>query len=74
MLQQAFDVLNLERVYLFVADYNARARNLYTTSGFKHEGTLRHHVALDGRYYDLLVMGLLRSEFADAASSRTAPE
>ena len=63
MLHQAFNVLNLERIYLFVADYNVRARKLYETSGFRHEGALRHHVALDGRYYDLLVMGLLRSEF-----------
>ena len=65
MLRHAFNVLNLERVYLFVADYNAPALKLYETSGFRHEGTLRRHVALGGHYHDLLVMGLLRSEFAD---------
>jgi RimJ/RimL family protein N-acetyltransferase len=70
MLRHAFNVLNLERVYLFVADYNAAALKLYETIGFMHEGTLRRHVALDGRYYDLLVMGLLRSEFADLSGRR----
>jgi RimJ/RimL family protein N-acetyltransferase len=63
MLRYGFDVLNLERVYLFVAAYNVAARRLYETAGFCQEGCLRSHVALDGTYYDLLVMGLLRGEF-----------
>jgi RimJ/RimL family protein N-acetyltransferase len=69
MLHHGFNVLNLERVYLYVAEYNLRARKLYSAAGFTHEGTLRRHVALDGRYYELLVMGMLRNEFANSASS-----
>jgi RimJ/RimL family protein N-acetyltransferase len=68
MLHHAFNVLNLERVYLYVAEYNERAQKLYTAAGFTHEGTLRRHVALDGRYYGLLVMGMLRNEFMTLAS------
>ena len=63
LLRHGFDVLNLERVYLFVAAYNVAARRLYEAAGFCHEGCLRSHVALEGKYYDLLVMGLLRGEF-----------
>jgi RimJ/RimL family protein N-acetyltransferase len=63
MLGYAFDVLNLERVYLFATAYNVAARKLYESAGFRQEGCLRSHVALDGNYYDLLVMGLLRGEF-----------
>ena len=74
MLHQAFEVLNLERIYLFVADYNVRARRLYESSGFKHEGTLRRHVALGGHYYDLLVMGLLRSELLALPRQMDSPE
>jgi RimJ/RimL family protein N-acetyltransferase len=63
MLYHAFNVLNLERVYLYVAEYNHRAIKLYEAAGFIHEGMLRRQIALDGRYYGLLVMGLLRDEF-----------
>jgi RimJ/RimL family protein N-acetyltransferase len=63
MLHHAFNVLNLERVYLYVAEYNHRAIKLYQAAGFIHEGVLRRQIALDGRYYGLLVMGLLRDEF-----------
>jgi RimJ/RimL family protein N-acetyltransferase len=66
MLAYGFDVLNLERIYLFVADYNTAGRRLYETAGFSHEGRLRQHVALEGKYHDLLVMGLLREEYAQA--------
>lgn len=67
MLQHGFQVLNLERIYLFVVEYNLPARRLYEAAGFSVEGSLRHHVALDGNYYDLLVMGLLRAEFERSA-------
>jgi RimJ/RimL family protein N-acetyltransferase len=62
MLCHAFDVLNLERVYLYVVEYNQPALRLYERSGFVYEGRLRRHVAIDGAYHDLIVMGLLRSE------------
>jgi RimJ/RimL family protein N-acetyltransferase len=68
MLHHGFNVLNLERIYLYVAEYNDRARKLYTAVGFIHEGTLRRHVAFDGRYYGLLVMGMLRNEFTGPAT------
>lgn len=63
MLQHGFDVLNLERIYLYVVAYNLPARRLYETSGFAYEGTLRKHVALGGKRFDLLAMGMLRDEF-----------
>ncbi len=63
MLRHAFDVLNLERVYLYVVEYNLPARKLYETTGFVVEGRLRQHVALEAKRYDLLVMGILRNEF-----------
>jgi diamine N-acetyltransferase len=69
MLQHGFDVLNLERIYLYVVEYNLPARRLYETSGFLYEGTLRRHVALGDQRYDLLAMGILRDEFYQAAKS-----
>lgn len=69
MLGHGFRVLNLERIYLYVAEYNRPAVTLYETYGFVQEGKLRRHVALGGAYYDLLVMGLLRAEY-DLAEQR----
>jgi RimJ/RimL family protein N-acetyltransferase len=63
MLGHGFRVLNLERIYLYVVDYNDAARKLYESYGFVHEGRLRRQIALDGHYHDLLVMGLLRDEY-----------
>jgi RimJ/RimL family protein N-acetyltransferase len=63
MLGHGFRVLNLERIYLYVVDYNGPAKRLYLSYGFIPEGRLRDHVALDGGYHDLLVMGLLRDEY-----------
>jgi RimJ/RimL family protein N-acetyltransferase len=71
MLGHGFNVLNLERIYLYVVDYNQIAKRLYESYGFIHEGRLRHHVALNGGYHDLLVMGLLRDEY-EAAERRQA--
>lgn len=70
MLQYGFNVLNLERIYLFVVEYNLPACKLYETEGFSYEGRLRGHVALNGKYYDLLVMGMLRAEFGRFESFR----
>jgi RimJ/RimL family protein N-acetyltransferase len=63
ILHHGFSVLNLERIYLYVVQYNHSAIKLYKSAGFVHEGRLRCHVALEGRYHDLLVMGLLKTEF-----------
>jgi diamine N-acetyltransferase len=69
-LQHGFDVLNLERIFLYVVEYNLPARRLYETSGFIYEGSLRKHVALGGNRYDLLAMGMLRGEFDALAMAR----
>jgi len=68
VLEHAFKDLGLERVHLEVLANNARAIRVYERAGFRTEGRLRQHVFKSGRFQDVLVMGLLRSEFAAAAS------
>lgn len=72
-LHQSFNVLNLGRIYLYVVDYNNRAKQLYLKAGFRHEGTLRRHVCLEGEYHDLWVMGLMLDEYSQACG-RTYPK
>ena len=59
----AFETLNLHKLYLRVVAFNKRALALYRAFGFVKEGVQRQHAFLRGRYYDVVLMGLLRREF-----------
>jgi RimJ/RimL family protein N-acetyltransferase len=63
LLAFAFDELNLYRVQLTVFSYNPRAIALYEKLGFQHEGTFREFMQRDGKRHDMLLYGLLRSEW-----------
>lgn len=60
----AFGVLRLDRLWLETASDNARAQRAYEKAGFSREGLLRHAYYQDGGYGDLVVMSLLRDEWA----------
>jgi len=57
-----FQELNLNRVQLRVYEDNPRAIRAYEKAGFRLEGRMRQSRFHNGRYYDTLVMGLLRDE------------
>jgi diamine N-acetyltransferase len=61
-VRYAFSELNLRRIYLRVFAENEGAILLYRRLGFEQEGCLRQHVYKNGRYRDVLVMALLRSD------------
>lgn len=63
LLDWGFNGLNLNRLYLHVFSTNTRAINLYEKLGFKLEGQLREMLFQDGEYVDVLVYGMLRSEY-----------
>jgi RimJ/RimL family protein N-acetyltransferase len=62
-LRFAFHELNLYRVCLTVFSYNEPAIALYEGLGFVREGVYREHIERDGRRYDMVLYGLLRSEW-----------
>ena len=64
LLDFAFRDLNLHRVYLHVFDTNAAAIRIYEKVGFVREGVLRQAAHIDGRYVDVMVMSILREEYA----------
>jgi RimJ/RimL family protein N-acetyltransferase len=68
-LRYAFCELNLHRLSLSVIAYNARAIALYEKAGFRREGVFREYGERDGRRYDLILYGLLRTEWAGASSA-----
>lgn len=62
-LQYAFTELNLHRVTLNVFEYNPRSIRSYEKSGFTVEGRAREFLLRDGRRWDLIYMGILKSEW-----------
>jgi len=62
-LQYGFLELNLHRVMLNVFEYNPRAIRSYEKSGFQHEGRIREALFREGKRWDLLFMGILRTEW-----------
>lgn len=63
LLKYAFDEMNLNRVYLKVYEDNVRAIALYERMGFTREGRLRQEMYREGRYWDIVLMGLLRPDY-----------
>ena len=55
--------MNLHRVWLHAFEFNERAIACYKKCGFQIEGRLRQHRYSEGRYWDTIVMGILRDEF-----------
>jgi RimJ/RimL family protein N-acetyltransferase len=66
MLRHAFNDLNLNRVYLNVFETNEPAKKAYLAAGFVEEGRLRQDIFKNGRYIDVFMMSVLRSEWQDA--------
>jgi RimJ/RimL family protein N-acetyltransferase len=63
LLQYAFQYRNLHKVWLQVNANNKRAMSAYHACGFVEEGRQRSHVWSDGRYVDLVLMGVLSDEW-----------
>jgi RimJ/RimL family protein N-acetyltransferase len=60
----AFDDLGAHRLWLDVKTHNTRAKALYDREGFVQEGLLRESVRVSGGFESLVVMSMLRQEFA----------
>jgi RimJ/RimL family protein N-acetyltransferase len=72
LCRYAFEDLDLNRIELYTFEYNPRAVRSYEKVGFVLEGRLRQRRYAAGRYYDTLVMGLLRGEFEVREAARLA--
>src|SRR5690625_476569 len=63
LLDYAFYEMNLHRVSLRVFSFNERAIRMYTKLGFSQEGNSRQSLFRDGKWHDIVHMGILQSEY-----------
>lgn len=62
ILDYAFGVMNLNRVWLKCAEENEPAVRCYERAGFKIEGVLRNDLFIGGKYQNALIMGILKND------------
>lgn len=65
MAYYGVDVLGLRRFEAKAYEYNPLSINTLKRNGFTHEGTLRKASWRDGRYWDILVFGVLKEEIEE---------
>ncbi|WGV60887.1 GNAT family protein [Brevibacillus brevis] len=64
LLDYAFLEMNLHRVSLRVFSFNERAIKLYERLGFKQEGISRQFLFREGKWHDIVYMGILQQEYS----------
>jgi RimJ/RimL family protein N-acetyltransferase len=65
LLRHGFSTLNLNRIFLRVFETNPGAIRAYEKAGFVHEGRMRQAEFKDGKYSDVYLMSVLRSEWKE---------
>lgn len=73
LVKYAFRLRNMQKVWLTTNASNERAQRAFAAAGFVEEGRLQRHVWLDGRYDDLVYMGILRDPPAETEALETDP-
>ncbi len=63
LCKYGFNTLNLNRIFLHVFETNPRAIRTYEKAGFILEGRNRQGEYRNGKYFDVLIMSMLKSEF-----------
>lgn len=57
-----FSVLGLHKIMLRVFAFNLGAVKSYEKAGFCQEGYLKDEVCIEGRFYDMILMGMIKEE------------
>jgi RimJ/RimL family protein N-acetyltransferase len=63
VVEWLFSEQNVHRITLETYETNKRALRFFEKVGFKQEGVLREAVYKDGKYYNIISLGLLKREF-----------
>ncbi|MCR5834504.1 MAG: GNAT family N-acetyltransferase [Selenomonadaceae bacterium] len=64
LLEWTFNIKKFHRVWIDCKDYNKVALHLYESVGFVREGLLREMILTEGVWENLIVLGMLESEYS----------
>ena len=67
LVEYGFNTLNMNRIELTVYEFNIRAYKSYQKVGFIEEGRKRQARYHNGKYYDEIIMAILREEWENKA-------
>lgn len=70
MVRHGFFDLNLHRIYVSILRENVGSIRMCENAGFREEGTIREGAYKNGRYHDLVLMGVLKSELQAGEDAR----
>ena len=59
LVAEAFERLDLHKLWLIVRRDNRRAQAMYLRAGFEFEGVLRDEYCVSGRWFDMVRMGIV---------------
>jgi len=65
MVRHGFFDLNLHRIYVSILRSNVGSIRMCEKAGFREEGTIRDGAYKNGRYHDLVLMGVLKSDLPE---------
>ncbi len=65
LMAWAFEDAGAHRGWLDCKDYNDRALHVYESLGLQREGVLRDTIFVDGKYENLVVLGILEGEWRE---------
>lgn len=63
MVDHGFNEMSLARIYATHMSHNPASGRVMQKLGMQKEGVLRNHILKNGKYYDLVYYGILRSEY-----------
>lgn len=63
VLTFSFMEFNLHRIFARIASFNENGITFFKSSGFVEEGRLRESYFSNGKYWDVVLMGILVNEF-----------
>jgi len=69
MVRHGFLDLNLHRIYVSILRDNVGSIRMCEKAGFREEGTIREGAYKNGKYHDLVLMGVLKSEMVDGGAA-----
>jgi RimJ/RimL family protein N-acetyltransferase len=69
LMDYAFGYLNYNRISIGVVGFNTNAIEFYKKVGFKQEGIQEQGYYYNYRYYDFIMMRILRDEFLKLSGS-----